>query len=81
MIITFDGQVLSIRLLDVDHKIFATGEKWPSSYRVKVDQETALPSKFFNSTITVSVFEGNVEFDLCPIAECVPVTVNVSKES
>ena len=45
MTFSFDGRVLSISLCDRIHEVIASGDNWPSSYKVKVYPETELPGK------------------------------------
>ena len=63
MTFSFDGRVLSISLCDRVHEVIASGDSWPSSYRVMVSPETKLSARFMSSEVEVSVFEGDVLFD------------------
>ena len=60
MTVGFDGRVLSIALDSEVHKVAASGESWPSSYRVTVSPATRLPSRFQSPEVVVSVFEDHL---------------------
>ena len=70
---SFDGCVLSIVLNGQVHKVVASGESWPSSYRVIASPETKLPTRFEDSTVQVSVFQGYLSFDRLRLGQCEPV--------
>ena len=71
MTFSFDGRVLSISLCDRVHEVIASGDNWPSSYKVKVYPETELPARFMSSEVEVSVFEGYVRVDRLRLGPCV----------
>ncbi len=55
----------------------AIGDSWPSSFRVVVAPESELPQRFNNSWVEVTLFEGNLCFDMHPFGhleaiECGP---------
>ena len=60
---SFDGRVLSIVLKEHTHEVIASGDFWPSSYRVIVSPESKLPARFDSPRVEVSVFDGYVRFD------------------
>ena len=74
MVFSFDGHVLSIVLNGTTHEVVASGDKWPSSYRAFVSQETKLPARFQSWTVEVSVFEDRVRFDRLRFGPCEAVT-------
>lgn len=59
MEVGFDGRVLSIALGGEIHEVAASGDRWPSSYRVTVSARTRLPGRFRSPEVVVSVFEGH----------------------
>ena len=74
MTLGFDGRVLSIEICGRLHEVVASGDSWPSSYRVVVTPQTELPARFVRSLVEVSVFEGylcidRLRWELC---EAVP---------
>lgn len=66
----FDGRILTIVVCDRVYEVVATGDSWPSSYRVVVSPETELPARFMKWTVEVSVFEGYVCFDRLRLGAC-----------
>ena len=72
MTFSFDGRVLSIVLCDRVHQVVASGDSWPSSYRIFVSPESKLPTRFESSMVGVSVFEGHVSFDRLRLGPCEP---------
>ena len=73
MTFSFDGRVLSIVTDQRIHELVASGDSWPSSYRVIVSPESKLPTKFTSWMVEVSVFEGYVRFDRLRLGKCEPV--------
>ena len=67
MTISFDGRVLSVDFCDRVHEVVASGDAWPSSYRVVVSPETKLPVRFTSSSVGVSVFDGHVRLARLPL--------------
>ena len=56
----FDGRIFSIALDGQVHKVAASGDRWPSSYRVTVSAATRLPGRFRSPEVVVSVFEDHL---------------------
>lgn len=56
----FDGRIFSIALDGQVHKVAASGDRWPSFYRVTVSATTRLPDRFKSPEVVVSVFEGHL---------------------
>ena len=73
MTFSFDGRVLSIVTDQRVHELVASGDSWPSSYRVMVSPESKLPTRFTSWMVEVSVFEGYVGFDRLRLGQCEPV--------
>ena len=73
MTFSFDGRVLSIVTDQRVHELVASGDSWPSSYRVTVSPESRLPTRFTSWMVEVSVFEGYVRFDRLRLGRCEPV--------
>ena len=73
MTFSFDGRVLSIVTDQRVHELVASGDSWPSSYRVIVSPESKLPAKFTSWRVEISVFEGFVSFDRLRLGLCEPV--------
>ena len=73
MTFSFDGRVLSIVTDQRVHELVASGNSWPSSYRVIVSPESKLPAKFTSWRVEISVFEGFVSFDRLRLGLCEPV--------
>ena len=74
MTISFDGRVLSIDFGGRVHEIVASGEGWPSSYRVVVSSKTKFPARFTASRVEISVFEGYVRLDGLRLGPCEAVS-------
>ena len=74
MTISFDGRVLSIDFGGRVHEIVASGEGWPSSFRVLVSPEAKLPARFTSSRVEISVFEGYVRLDGLRLGPCEAVS-------
>ena len=72
--ISFDGRVLSIDFCGRVYEVVASGEKWPSSYRVIVSPEAKLPARFTYWKVEVNVFEGDVRFDRLRLGPCEAVS-------
>lgn len=70
MTVSFDGRVLSITLCGIDYEVIASGDSWPSAYRVTVCRGMALPARFPFSTVTVSVFDGFLVFGSRRLGAC-----------
>ena len=60
MAASFDGRVLSIALNGEVHEVIASGESWPSNYRVTVSEKSRLPNRFKNPEIVISIFEDHL---------------------
>ena len=73
MTIGFDGRVLSIALDERTHEVVASGQSWPSSFRVIVSPQSKLPPRFDSEMVEVNVFEGFVRFDGIRLGSCEPV--------
>lgn len=56
----FDGRIFSIALDGEVHEVAASGDHWPSSYRITVSATTRLPGRFKSPEVVVSVFEGQL---------------------
>ena len=74
MTFRFDRRVLSIVLKERAHEVVASGESWPSAYRVSVSSETKLPTRFKSPVVILSVFEGYVSFGGLRLGPCEPVS-------
>ena len=74
MIFSFDGRVLSVDFFDHVHEVVASGDRWPSSYRVLVSPMTEFPARFTSSSVVVSVFEGYVRLDGHRLGPCQAIT-------
>ena len=74
MTISFDGRVLSVNLCGRVHEVVASGDGWPSSYRVAVSPETKFPARFTSSSVVVNVFDGYVRLDGLRLAPCEAIT-------
>ena len=61
--VSFDGRVLSMESYGHPQEVVASGDSWPSKYKVAVSSESALPARFNSWVVEVSVFEGYVRFD------------------
>ncbi|MXW91200.1 MAG: hypothetical protein F4114_05635 [Rhodospirillaceae bacterium] len=70
MTVGFDGRVLSIALNGEVHEVLASGESWPSAYRVTVSENSRLPDRFKNPDIVISVFENQLSFDRYRLGPC-----------
>ncbi len=70
MTFSFDGQVLSIERQGHTERVVASGDSWPSQYRVVVTPESKLPARFNRYKVEVSVFEGFVRFDRVRFGPC-----------
>ena len=70
MMISFDGRVLSVDFCGQVHEVVASGDSWPTSFRVLVSPATEFPARFMDSTIVVSVFDGHVRLDGLPLGPC-----------
>ena len=57
MAVSFDGRILSIALDGEVHEVVASGENWPSTYRVTVSENSCLPDRFKSPEVAVSVFD------------------------
>ena len=73
MTFSFDGSILSIVHRNSVHRVVASGDSWPSSYRVIVDPEAKLPTRFNRPEVEVSVFKGYILFDERRFWPCEPV--------
>ena len=71
--IGFDGRVLSILLDERTHEVVASGDSWPSSFRVIVSPESKFPARFDSGMVEVNVFEGFVRFDGIRLGPCEPL--------
>ncbi len=74
MTISFDGLVLGIVLEERTHEVVASGDNWPSSFRVIVSPQSKLPARFDSEMVEVNVFEGFVRFDGIRLGPCEPVS-------
>ncbi|MCY4364610.1 MAG: hypothetical protein OXE17_00050 [Chloroflexi bacterium] len=72
MTIGYDGRVLSIVLEERTHEVVASGDRWPSSFRVIVSPESQLPARFDSRMVEVNVFEGFVSLDGVSLGPCEP---------
>ena len=70
MTVSFDGRVLSIGQEEQSHEVVASGDRWPSSFRVIVSPESKLPTRFESEMVEVNVFEGFVRFDGIRLGPC-----------
>lgn len=70
MTVSFDGRILSFTLCGTDYEVIASGDRWPSAYRVTVCQGTAMAARFPFSTVAVSVFEGFLIFGNRRLGAC-----------
>ena len=73
---SFDGRVLSVITEQRVHELVASGDSWPSSYRVIVSPESKLPARFTSWRVEVSVFEAYVSFDRVRLGPCEPIKGN-----
>ena len=74
MTISFDGRVLSVDLRGRVHEVVASGDGWPTSFRVLVSPETKFPARFTDSTVVVGMFEGYARLDGLPLGPCEAVS-------
>ena len=58
-------------------EVVASGDTWPSSYRVVVSPETTLPARFPYSTVDLRVFEGYVQLEGHPLGPYEEVVWNL----
>ena len=58
-------------------EVVASGDSWPSSYRVVVSPETTLPARFPYSTVDLRVFEGYVQLEGHPLGPYEEVVWNL----
>ena len=63
MTLSFDGRILGVALNGQVHEVIASGDSWPSSYRVTVSPDAPMPTRFKSSVVVVSVFEGFASMD------------------
>ena len=70
MTFSFDGRVLSIEICGRVYEVLATGDSWPSSYRVVVSRESKLPARFMSSSVEVIVLGGHLRMDGLPLGPC-----------
>ena len=70
MTFSFDGRVLSIEICGRVYEVLATGDSWPSSYRVVVSRESKLPARFMSSSVDVIVLDGHLRMDGLPLGPC-----------
>ena len=74
MTVSFDGRVFSIVHGHRVHEVLASGDGWPSSYRVIVTRESKLPARFTSKVVVVSLFEGYLSFDDVRLGLCEAIT-------
>ena len=74
MTLSFDRRVLTIEISGRLYEVLASGESWPSSYKVAVSQRSKLPARFMDSTVVVSVFDGHVRLDGHALGPCEAVS-------
>ena len=67
---SFDGRVLAVSLCGSIYEVIASGEGWSRNYRVGLNGEAGLPARFRSSSVTATVFEGNLSFDGQPLGPC-----------
>ena len=70
MTFSFDGRVLSIEVCGRIYEVLASGDGWPSSYRVLVSRESKLPTRFMSSRIEVNVLAGHLRVDGLRLGPC-----------
>ncbi len=70
MTFSFDGRVIRIVTNQRVHELVASGDSWPSSYRVTVSSASKLPTRFNSWMVEVSVFEGFLSFDRLRFGPC-----------
>ena len=70
MTFSFDGRVLSIEVAGRVHEVVASGERWPSSFRVAVSRGSKLPARFMSSRVEVLVLGGHVILDRLSLGPC-----------
>ena len=68
MTVSFDGRVLS--LCGATYEVVASGNAWPSAFRVAVRSGTALPARFPFTTVTMIVFDGFLSFGNRRLGTC-----------
>ena len=66
MTFSFDGRVLNIDSGRREHEVLATGNCWPTSYRVVVTPDSKLPPRFERGWVEVCAFEGHLCWDGLP---------------
>ena len=72
MIFIFDGRVLTIDSGRHAHEVLATGNRWPTSYRVIVTPDSKLPPRFEREWVEVCAFEGNLCWNGLPFGAVMP---------
>ena len=70
MTVTFDGRVLSIESYGHPQEVVASGDSWPSQFKVVVSSDSELPARFTSWMVEVSVFEGFIRFDRVRLGPC-----------
>lgn len=70
MTVSFDGRVFSIESHGHPQEVVASGESWPSRYKVVVSSDSTLPARFNSWVVEVSVFEGYMRFDRLRLGPC-----------
>ena len=63
MTFRFDGRILSVDFGDRTHEVVASGDSWPSAYRVVVSQEMPWPARFRSWMVELCMFDGHVHFN------------------
>ena len=70
MTVSFDGRVLSFALCETVHEVVASGDGWPLTYRVWVDKETTLPTRYKSSSVLLTVLDGFLSIEGCRLGVC-----------
>ena len=70
MTISFDGRILSFALCETVYEVVASGDGWPCAYRVSVNRETTLPTRYKSSIVWLTVLDGFLSIDWCRLGAC-----------
>ena len=60
-LLSFDGQVLRVSLAGKDIAVLASGEAWPHCVSWPVSNETKLPGRFKEGSVTLGFFENKLD--------------------